>query len=79
PGERTAKGANNSAIHTNGHNPKATLIFLSLITVEINPHTPLQVQAGYAVYLAVATSAWFYLVARLFSQPRVRAGFARMW
>jgi threonine/homoserine/homoserine lactone efflux protein len=44
----------------------------------INPHTPMLVQAGYGVYLAFATGAWFCMVARLFSQPRVRAGFARM-
>ena len=63
---------------TNGLNPKATLFFLSLFTVVINPHTPLAVQAGYGVYLAFATATWFCLVALLFSQRRVRAGFARM-
>ncbi|MBD9484990.1 LysE family transporter [Pseudomonas sp. PDM14] len=63
---------------TNGLNPKATLFFLSLFTVVINPHTPLAVQAGYGVYLAFATALWFCLVALLFSQSRVRAGFARM-
>ncbi|EFW81791.1 LysE family translocator [Pseudomonas savastanoi] len=78
PGERTAKSAYISGFVTNGLNPKATLFFLSLFTVVINPHTPLLVQGGYGIYLAVATAAWFCLVARLFSQARVRAGFARM-
>ncbi|MCI8209682.1 lysine transporter LysE [Pseudomonas sp. S25] len=77
-GERTARGAFTSGFITNGLNPKATLFFLSLFTVVINPHTPLWVQAGYGVYLAVATGLWFCMVARLFSQERVRAGFARM-
>jgi RhtB (resistance to homoserine/threonine) family protein len=77
-GARTAKGAFTSGFVTNGLNPKATLFFLSLFTVVINPHTPLWVQAGYGVYLAAATGLWFCLVARLFSQERVRAGFARM-
>ncbi|KIQ31660.1 MULTISPECIES: LysE family translocator [Pseudomonas syringae group] len=77
-GERTAKGAYVSGFVTNGLNPKATLFFLSLFTVVINPHTPLLVQGGYGVYLAAATALWFCLVARLFSQARVRAGFARM-
>ncbi|MFJ4141245.1 LysE family transporter [Pseudomonas sp. NPDC089734] len=77
-GERTAWGAYASGFVTNGLNPKATLFFLSLFTVVINPHTPLLVQGGYGVYLAVATAAWFCLVACLFSQARVRAGFARM-
>lgn len=63
---------------TNGLNPKATLFFLSLFTVVIDPHTPLAVQAGYGLYLAFATGVWFCLVAWLFSRERVRAGFARM-
>ncbi len=39
-GERTARGAFTSGFVTNGLNPKATLFFLSLFTVVINPHTP---------------------------------------
>ena len=76
--ERTPRGAFVTGFVTNGLNPKATLFFLSLFTVVINPHTPLLVQTGYGVYLAIATGAWFCLVALLFSQQRVRAGFARM-
>lgn len=77
-GERTARGAFTAGFVTNGLNPKATLFFLSLFTVVINPHTPLSIQAGYGVYLAVATGAWFCMVAMLFSHQRVRNGFARM-
>ncbi|MDH4561866.1 LysE family transporter [Pseudomonas sp. BN411] len=77
-GERSPRGAFVTGFVTNGLNPKATLFFLSLFTVVINPHTPLAIQAGYGVYLAFATAAWFSLVAMLFSQHRVRAGFARM-
>ncbi|MGF6692890.1 MULTISPECIES: LysE family translocator [Pseudomonas] len=77
-GERSPRGAFVTGFVTNGLNPKATLFFLSLFTVVINPHTPLTVQAGYGVYLACATAAWFSLVALLFSHRRVRAGFARM-
>ncbi|WP_371921247.1 LysE family translocator, partial [Pseudomonas sp. HMWF006] len=40
-GVRTARGAFTSGFVTNGLNPKATLFFLSLFTVVINPHTPL--------------------------------------
>ena len=76
--ERAPRGAFMTGFVTNGLNPKATLFFLSLFTVVINPHTPLAVQAGYGVYLAFATALWFCLVALLFSQRRVRAGFARM-
>ncbi|MCP3752689.1 LysE family translocator [Pseudomonas sp. SBB6] len=76
--ERTPRAAFVAGFMTNGLNPKATLFFLSLFTVVINPQTPLAVQAGYGVYLALATGLWFCLVARLFSQQRVRAAFARM-
>lgn len=78
PVSRSAGAAYRAGFMTNGLNPKATLFFLSLFTVVINPHTPLWVQAGYGVYLALATALWFCLVAMLFSQQRVRAGFARM-
>ncbi|TBU98132.1 LysE family translocator [Stutzerimonas kirkiae] len=63
---------------TNGLNPKATLFFLSLFTVVIDPHTPLAIQLGYGLYLATATGLWFCLVAWLFSRPGVRNGFARL-
>ena len=75
---RSPRAAFTAGFITNGLNPKATLFFLSLFTVVINPHTPLPVQAGYGLYLALATALWFCLVAQLFSQQRVRAGFARM-
>lgn len=75
---RTPRAAFITGFVTNGLNPKATLFFLSLFTVVINPHTPLLVQGGYGVYLAVATALWFCLVAMLFSQRRIRDGFARM-
>ena len=75
---RTAWGAFVSGFITNGLNPKATLFFLSLFTLVIDPHTPLLIQAGYGLYLAGATAVWFSLVAMLFSHSRVRSGFARM-
>lgn len=75
---RSPRGAFVSGFITNGLNPKATLFFLSLFTLVINPHTPLAIQAGYGIYLACATAAWFSLVAMLFSHSRVRSGFARM-
>lgn len=75
---RSALAAFSIGFITNGLNPKATLFFLSLFAVVIDPHTPLQVQMGYGAYLTGATALWFCLVALLFSQQRVRAGFARM-
>ncbi|WP_188985375.1 LysE family transporter [Pseudomonas matsuisoli] len=76
--DRSARSAFVVGFVTNGLNPKATLFFLSLFTVVISPQTPHLVQAGYGLYLAVATGLWFCMVALLFSQARVRAGFARL-
>ncbi|MGC8120623.1 LysE family transporter [Marinobacter sp. VGCF2001] len=62
---------------TNALNPKATLFFVSLFSVIINPGTPVLLQAGYGLYMAVATGVWFTLVALFFTHPRVRRGFNR--
>ncbi|MBW7471303.1 LysE family transporter [Marinobacter sp. M216] len=62
---------------TNALNPKATLFFVSLFSVVINPGTPIALQAGYGLYMAAATALWFALVAVFFTLPRVRRGFNR--
>ncbi|PSF05282.1 lysine transporter LysE [Marinobacter fuscus] len=62
---------------TNALNPKATLFFVSLFSVIINPGTPILLQAGYGLYMALATGLWFTLVTLFFTQPRVRRGFNR--
>ena len=63
---------------TNGLNPKATLFFLSLFTVVINPETPQTVQAIYGGYMAFATAVWFSLVSLFFSHPHIRNRFQRL-
>jgi threonine/homoserine/homoserine lactone efflux protein len=63
---------------TNGLNPKATLFFLSLFTVVINPETPRTVQAFYGIYMAIATGIWFSGVSLFFSHPRIRTAFQKM-
>lgn len=75
---RSGRGAFAAGFLTNALNPKVTLFFLSLFTVVIDPHTPRLIQAGYGVYLAFATAGFFCSMALLFSQPRVRRGFARL-
>ena len=62
---------------TNALNPKATLFFVSLFSVVINPRTPVLIQSGYGVWMALATMGWFTLVSLFFSQERVRAAFLR--
>jgi threonine/homoserine/homoserine lactone efflux protein len=57
---------------TNALNPKATLFFMSLFTLVISPTTPVIVQVGYGVYMALATWAWFSILSLLLSKARVR-------
>ena len=43
----------------------------------ISPGTPIVLQAGYGIYMALATALWFAMVAIFFTLPRVRRGFNR--
>ncbi|HFB66443.1 MAG TPA: LysE family translocator [Aeromonadales bacterium] len=63
---------------TNGLNPKATLFFFSLFAVVISPNTPVIIQVGYGIYMAIVTALWFVLVALLFGHKRVRIKFEKM-
>lgn len=62
---------------TNALNPKATLFFISLFAIVVSPATPKWVQAGYGVWMAVMTMAWFALVAVGFTRAEVREKFLR--
>jgi len=57
---------------TNGLNPKATLFFLALFTVVIDPMTPVVIQIFYGGYLAVATFTWFALLSLFLGHRLVR-------
>jgi RhtB (resistance to homoserine/threonine) family protein len=60
---------------TNALNPKAALFFISLFALAISPHTPKLIQAGYGLWMAAATAAWFSLVSVLFTRSEVRSRF----
>lgn len=57
---------------TNALNPKATLFFLSLFSIIIKPDTPGLVQAGYGIYMSLATAVWFSALSLVLTQQRVR-------
>ena len=71
------RGAFAAGFLTNALNPKATLFFISLFAVIVSPQTPKSIQAGYGVWMALTTAAWFSLVAVLFAQTAVRRTFLR--
>lgn len=76
-GEPPARGAFATGFLTNALNPKATLFFVALFATVISPGTPKWVQAGYGLWMAGATAAWFSLVAVAFTRPGVRGRFLR--
>lgn len=63
---------------TNLLNPKTTLFIVSLFVQVVNPQTPLAVQIGYGLFIALAHVVWFSLVALFFSSSGVNAQFLRI-
>lgn len=57
---------------TNATNPKATLFFLSLFTIVINPHTPLYIKLFMGIEMAIVTALWFMLVSYLVSHRLIK-------
>ncbi len=57
---------------TNATNPKATLFFLSLFTLVIEPSTPLAIKMIMGTEMVLATMLWFSLVAVLVSHRVIR-------
>lgn len=57
---------------TNATNPKATLFFLSLFTVVIEPGTPLAVKSIMGIEMILATILWFTFVTFIASHRLVR-------
>jgi RhtB (resistance to homoserine/threonine) family protein len=74
PGPRAALAA---GFLTNALNPKAALFFIALFPVAVNPLTPKLIQAGYGLWMSLATMAWFSLVAFVFTRETVRQGYLR--
>lgn len=62
---------------TNALNPKATLFFLSLLTLVISPNTPLPVIGIVSILMIANTILWFSLVAIFLTQPKIRSVFEK--
>lgn len=61
---------------TNALNPKASLFFIALFSVVIDPQrTPKLIQAGYGVWMSVLTMVWFTIVSMVFTRDNVRRAF----
>jgi RhtB (resistance to homoserine/threonine) family protein len=58
-------------------NPKAALFFIALFPLAVSPDTPKLIQAGYGLWMAVTTAAWFSFVSLVFTRADVRRNFLR--
>lgn len=56
-------------------NPKAALFFISLFPLAVSVTTPKLIQAGYGLWMTLATMAWFCFVSLVFTKPEVRKKF----
>src|SRR5258708_4280144 len=63
---------------TNATNPKATLFFLSLFTLVINPTTPFYIKAFMGAEMSIVTFIWFAFVAYLISHHLVKNKFHKI-
>ena len=74
PGPRAAFTA---GFLTNALNPKAALFFIALFPVAVSPETPKLIQAGYGLWMSLATMVWFSLVSFVFTRESMRQGYLR--
>jgi RhtB (resistance to homoserine/threonine) family protein len=73
----SARAAFVTGFLTNALNPKVSLFFISLFVLIVSPSTPKIVQAGYGLWMVVATMAWFSAVSVFFTRAAVRQSFLR--
>ena len=63
---------------TNILNPKATMFFLGMFTLVIQPDTPALILAVASVLMVLSTALWFSLVAIFLTQPRIQKVFEKI-
>jgi len=62
---------------TNVFNPKATLFFVAIFAIVVDPATPKLIQCAYGVWMSATTMAWFAMVSLFFTRDDVRSAFLR--
>jgi RhtB (resistance to homoserine/threonine) family protein len=73
----TAGAAWRTGFLTNALNPKVTLFFVALFPLVISPQTPKLIQAGYGLWMALSTMAWFSFVSVMLTREKIRQSFLR--
>lgn len=73
----TSREAWTTGFLVNVLNPKAALFFISLFPLAVSVTTPKLIQAGYGLWMTLATMAWFSFVSLVFTREQVRRNFLR--
>lgn len=71
----TSRAAWTTGFLVNVLNPKAAMFFISLFPLAVSVHTPKLIQAGYGLWMTLATAAWFCFVSMVFTREEVRRSF----
>ena len=71
----TSRAAWTTGFLVNVLNPKAALFFIALFPLAVSVTTPKLIQAGYGLWMTVATAGWFCFVSVVFTRQEVRAKF----
>jgi RhtB (resistance to homoserine/threonine) family protein len=71
----TSRAAWTTGFLVNVLNPKAALFFIALFPLAVSVHTPKLIQAGYGLWMVVATAGWFCFVSVVFTREEVRRRF----
>ncbi|MBI2496614.1 MAG: LysE family transporter [Opitutae bacterium] len=71
----TSRAAWTTGFLVNVLNPKAAMFFISLFPLAVSVHTPKLIQAGYGLWMTLATAAWFCFVSVVFTREEVRRSF----
>ena len=75
PTNQTIRAAWTTGFLVNVLNPKAALFFIALFPLAVSVHTPKLIQAGYGLWMTLATMAWFSFVSVVFTREEVRRNF----
>jgi RhtB (resistance to homoserine/threonine) family protein len=71
----TSRAAWTTGFLVNVLNPKAALFFIALFPLAVSVTTPKLIQAGYGLWMTLATMAWFCFVSVVFTRQEVRKRF----
>ncbi|NVJ90242.1 MAG: LysE family transporter [Methylocystaceae bacterium] len=78
PSTISALASFRNGVICNALNPKTALFFIALFTQVVDPHTPIQTQMGFGLFIALAHLLWFSCLAYLLTHQAWRNRFHKI-